>query len=449
MATIPQLQLFSWKDVDCLGDLERLQLVQVTLPDEQFMCILEKSRGKGRNDYPIRPLWNSILAAIVFQHASIESLRRELSRNAQLRELCGFDAVKGTDAIPPPSVYTRFLFKLCEHAEKIDGIFNFLVDQLRVLLKDFGKKVACDSKAIESHSTGKPTDEKKENIDRRRDPDADWGVKRYYGIDQNGKPWEKVVKWFGYKLHLIIDAEYELPMIYSLTKASANDGVIAHEILDKIEISASHHLECSEYFIADKGYDDVKLHMRLWDKHKIKPIIDIRNMWKDNEKTKFLVDKMNVVYDYKGSVSCYCPATGEERKMAFGGFEKNRNTLKYVCPVNAYEIDCKGASQCLARQNVRISMEEDRRIFTPVARSSYKWKELYKARSSVERVNSRLDVSFCFEEHYIRGFKKMKLRCALALIVMLAIALGRTHQNENAYIRSLVRSPLTERKKHH
>jgi len=29
---------------------------------------------------------NSILAGIVYEHPSIESLRRELSRNAQLRE---------------------------------------------------------------------------------------------------------------------------------------------------------------------------------------------------------------------------------------------------------------------------------------------------------------------------------------------------------------------------
>ena len=55
MATIPQLQLFSWKDLDCLGDLERLQLVQVTLPDEQCM-------GRGRDvNYLTLPLimWSS------------------------------------------------------------------------------------------------------------------------------------------------------------------------------------------------------------------------------------------------------------------------------------------------------------------------------------------------------------------------------------------------------
>ena len=45
------------------------------------MQTLEAARGRGRDDYPVRAMWNSVLAGIVFQHPSIESLRRELSRN--------------------------------------------------------------------------------------------------------------------------------------------------------------------------------------------------------------------------------------------------------------------------------------------------------------------------------------------------------------------------------
>ena len=38
------------------------------------------------------------------------------------------------------------------------------------------------------------------------------------------------------------------------------------------------------------------------------------------------------------------------------------------------------------------------------------WKTLYKTRTSIERLNSRLDEFFGFEKHYIRGLEKMKLR---------------------------------------
>jgi hypothetical protein len=83
--------------------------------------------------------------------------------------------------------------------------------------------------------------------------------------------------------------------------------------------------------------------------------------------------------------------------------------------------------------------EEDRRIFTPIAHSSYKWEREYDKRTAVERVNSRLDVSFGFEKHYIRD-KKMKIRCGLALCVMLAMAVGRIKEGQINEMRSLVKS---------
>ncbi len=45
------------------------------------MRTLEATRGRGRDDYPVRAIGNSVLAGIVFQHPSIETLHRELSRN--------------------------------------------------------------------------------------------------------------------------------------------------------------------------------------------------------------------------------------------------------------------------------------------------------------------------------------------------------------------------------
>jgi len=62
MAIIPQKQLFGWQEVDELGDLQRLLLVLNYLPDEELMKKLEQERGRGRDDYPIRAVWNSILA---------------------------------------------------------------------------------------------------------------------------------------------------------------------------------------------------------------------------------------------------------------------------------------------------------------------------------------------------------------------------------------------------
>ena len=67
MAIIPQKQLFGWKEIENIGDLDRLRLAIEYLPDEKLMQILEKERGKGRDDFPVRPVWNTILAGVVFQ----------------------------------------------------------------------------------------------------------------------------------------------------------------------------------------------------------------------------------------------------------------------------------------------------------------------------------------------------------------------------------------------
>ena len=126
--------------------------------------------------------------------------------------------------------------------------------------------------------------------------------------------------------------------------------------------------------------------------------------------------------------------------MAYGGFEKDRQSLKYRCPARHYGYDCEGRGKCPVKASVRIPLSEDRRVFTPLARNSYAWARMYKKRTAVERVNSRLDVSFGFEEHFIRGLAKMRLRCSLALCVMLAMALGRIRENQKPLMRSLVRA---------
>ncbi|MDE0023389.1 MAG: transposase [Spirochaetaceae bacterium] len=115
MATIPHPFLFRWDSVDQLGDLERLKLVLDALPDESLMQLLEADRGHGRNDYPVRPMWNSLIAGFVFQHPSIAALRRELLRNGQLRDLCGFDPFDGARAVPSEYAYTRFQRRLRKH----------------------------------------------------------------------------------------------------------------------------------------------------------------------------------------------------------------------------------------------------------------------------------------------------------------------------------------------
>jgi len=86
---------------------------------------------------------------------------------------------------------------------------------------------------------------------------------------------------------------------------------------------------------------------------------------------------------------------------------------------------------------VRVPIELDRRIFTPIARPTDKWQKAYNLRTSVERVNSRIDCVLGFEHHTIRGKTKMEMRVTLGLVVMLAMALGRIRAGQSDKMRSL------------
>ncbi|MDW7656441.1 MAG: transposase [Bacillota bacterium] len=130
MAIIPQISLFRWEDdIESLGDLERLKLVLDYLPDEELMQTLERERKNGRDDYPVRAMWNSLLAGVVFQHLSTASMIRELRRNVQLRYVCGFDHI---DNVPEAHNYSRFIAHLLKHQAMLDQIFQ---KQVRRVMK--------------------------------------------------------------------------------------------------------------------------------------------------------------------------------------------------------------------------------------------------------------------------------------------------------------------------
>lgn len=439
MARVPQPLLFAWEEIENLGDLSRLKLLLENLPDEGLMGQLEAERGNGRDDYPIRAMWNSLLAGIVFQHPSVEALRRELSRNGQLRMLCGFDPTRGDKQVPPSWAYSRFLACLLAHGEEVEAIFQQVLGLVAAELPELGESVAVDGKALRSAARSLS---RSARAGRRGEHDANRGVKSYTVNRSDGSREQKVSTWFGFKVHTLVDTTYELPLAFEVTKASAAEQPVALELLDRLEADQPLLLETANYFIADRGYDDEKLHRRLWDNHQIKPVIGIRNLWKapeGHDATCAVRCREGVAYDFEGNVYCY-NIHGHRKKMAHGGFEKQRNTIKYRCPAEHYGMHCSGRSQCRIGASVRVPIEEDRRVFGPVARDSYKWADLYKRRTAAERLNSRLDVSFGFENHTIRGLAKMRLRVGMAYMAMLAMALGRIKQNKAEQMRSLVKA---------
>jgi len=459
VAIILNQNLFSWDELDAESDLYRMQLVLNNLSDEELMRTLETKRGHGRDTYPVRPMWNALIAGIVFQHDTIESLRRELQRNAELRQVCGFNPILGLIAVPPPCAMSRFVANVIDQKDQVEEMFNSLVAKVTEILPDFGKHLAFDGKAIPSFSTGRTS----KKTGKTSDPDAAWGKKTYTGVGKDGKPWAKVKSWFGFQLHLIVDATYELPVAFEIMDASASETTRLVPMIEKLSHDQPPIVENATDLSADRGLDSAHNCKVLWDDFNIKPVIDNRQMWSDekNEQgydpSKPITRQLhpdtndNIVYTERGCVQCVCPVSGTIAKMQFMGFEADRDALKFRCPAAAYGFVCLGRCECeqaaLGRPTdfgriVRVNLDSvDRRIFTPIPRDTPLWKRIYATRSSVERFNARIDQGLRFENHTIRGLAKMQTRMGLALVVSLAMAVGFISQGKPEFMRSLVGSP--------
>ena len=417
MAIIPQISMFEYSEIDELGDLERFKLALDGIDDEKLMRILEKKRKNGRNDYPVRVMWNLFIAMIVFCHKSVESFRRELARNSQLRDICGLNSVaRRRHLVPPARVFSGFIKSLSEEQEEVGKIFEEQLSKLYELLPNFGQVLAGDGKYIDSVARNKPK-EGQTATDNRTDNDAKWSVKEYHYNDAKGKAQVKKEYHFGYKAHIICDVDTELPVAFSVTAANVDEKKEMIKLLEYPLLSDEKHREIAKCLLLDRGYDSEEM-IKTIKQTGMAPVIDIRNCWKNGESTKQYKDT-NIVYDYKGNVY-YVDDKLEQHKMKYAGYDRQKNCLRYSHEGKVY----------------KIYISYDERIFLPIARDSEKYKRLYKGRTAVERLNGRLDRDYMFEDHYIRGIKKMTLMVSLSLIIMNGMAIGKIMSGKKK-IRSL------------
>ena len=416
---ISQVTFADYGEIEILGDLERFLLALSGMDDEELMVCLESMRGRGRNDYPVRVMWNLIIAMKVFGHRTVESFRRELSRNSQLRKICGLDDFANKKHIVPPArVFTKFLKLLSSVQLDIDKIFSNSVNNLGEQLPDFGKTQAGDGKYLDSYAKGSSKNPNPKAGDRA-DNDAQWSVKEYHYTDKAGNPKVKKEYHYGFKAHIICDVKTELPIAYNVLAANSDERKAMLEMLMEMP---GWLRDRAEYLLLDRGYDSTEM-IQTIKKCGIVPIVDICNHWKDGETTRQYKDT-NIVYDYCGNVYM-ADDKGDLHKMYYEGYDIQKKCLRYSYNGKVY----------------KIYVSYDERIFLPVARSSKKFERLYKGRTSVERLNGRLDRDYMYEDHCIRGLKKMRLMLSLTLLTMNAMALGKIQQGTTEHLAALTKLP--------
>ena len=81
---------------------------------------------------------------------------------------------------------------------------------------------------------------------------------------------------------------------------------------------------------------------------------------------------------------------------------------------------------------------QDPRRHPPVPRESKKWGRLYRLRTAVELVNSRVKGLLGLGKIMVRGIAKVTVRSLLSLLVMLAAAVGMAQRHKLKELRMLV-----------
>lgn len=377
---------------------KELSAVFDNLHDQELLGALQRTRWTGRPGFPIKVMWRTLVAGYVLNIATIQELIRTLHRNPFVAVQCG---ICSDNEVPTRFAYYRFIKKLMAHEDLIEKCMAKTIDTLKERLPDLGKTVAVDSTAISTYANRF----KKPNSDS----EAGWGVK------VNGAGEREL--WLGYKMHLVTDATYEVPLMPIVTAANMNDSPLMIPVLRKNKTLMADF--SPNFILADKGYDAAENYKTIVEDFKAAPIIDLNLRGLKKRRNRF----EDIADDY-GTPHC---AWGIP--MVFWGYDKKQKRLKYRCPQACGKKGCTWIHKCSKSaygQVVKINLKDDYRRFIAVPRHTETWRTKYIMRTSIERVFSRLkkDGEGRLVNHRMRGLSKVTLNCLLSVWVTQARALS-------------------------
>jgi hypothetical protein len=412
--------LFAW---DCLEDSPSLRTVRellAALPDGPLLESLRSARGRGRNDYPVHVLWGVVVLTVALRHASTEACLGELRRNEGLRRLIG---VESEDRVPSKFNVSRFEETLGRepHRSHLVAVFDVLIRRLGEVVPDLGEETAGDATDLSARRTksANAAAEVAQGL-----PIASGGRKEYE--DEHGVV-TKVVEWFGFKLHLLVDVRHEVALSYEITDTKAGDGETLPTILERARANLpAGRIKTLAY---DRAADSNAVH-ELLDEAGVRPLIRIRSLWETEPERRLPGHDgtSNVVHDEAGTLYCYDQVSTPpvRRPMAYIGHEPSRGTLKYRCPAKHHGLECPMSSICNAGREygktVRVKREIDHRRFPPIPRATKKFERLYKGRTAVERVNARLKLFWGADDGNVTGSRRFHARIGVVLAVHAAFA---------------------------
>lgn len=410
--------LFAWGCLDDCPTLATIGDFLDTVPDQNLLAGLRAARGHGRDDYPVERLWRIVLLTIALRHSSFNACLAELHRNPAL---CRLLNIASEDQIPHGWNLSRFLDVLGAepHRTALRGLFDELAQRLGRAVPDLGQHTAGDATALNARPKADPKAVAAETAQGLPQPSG--GRKEY--TDDDGRV-VKVVEWFGYKLHLLVDVRHEVAIAYDITDTQVGDNERVEALVEQAQANLPvGRLQTLAY---DKAADDAKVHQMLHD-HGIKPVIQNRSLWsQDGDQEKVLPGgryPLNLVHDEAGTVHCYDTVSEPpvRHQMAYIGYEQDRDCVKYRCPARHEGWDCPSDEKCngdrKAGLSARIPCELDLRRFPPIPRGTKEFEKRYRGRTAAERVNARLKIFWGADDGNVTGARRFQGFVGAVLVV--------------------------------
>ena len=296
-----------------------------------------------------------------------------------------------------------------------------MVQRLGAAVPDLGKDTAGDSTAL--HARRKDEKAAKAEIAEGL-PQPSGGKKEY--IDDEGKV-TKIVEWFGYKLHLLVDVKHEVVLAYQVTTAKAADSKSLPDLVEQGQANLPEdRIETLAY---DKAADDNESH-RAAARGRHPPGDPEPPLVEGPDRADASRPRRHVEHRLRRGGHGLLLRPHEppivRHKMAYIGYEPQRETIKYRCPARHEGWACPHDAVCNAGKSygktVRVDRTIDLRRFPPIPRATKKFERLYNGRTSVERVNARLKIFWGVDDGNIVGARRFHAMVGAVLVVHVAFA---------------------------
>ena len=387
------------------GGYRFLEAVLDGVDEQPLLAVLGTSAPTGRPSFPRRAMLRAVLSKFILGLRYNLVLLERLRASPKFRKVCGFPG-----RVPSESTLSRFTSRLVQHQRLIDDCMVKVVDSISEYLPGLGETVAIDSTTVESFS----------NPNRRviSDPQARWGVRH----DARAREGDTAFV-FGYKLHLLADANYGIPLSYQVTTANVNDSPTLPSLLKQAKRTfAWLH---PGFVLADRGYDSSANH-RAVVKQDAVPIIHIRKPTAND-------GLYGGIYTEKGSPTCM-----SKNAMEYVRTDPATGRHLFRCPEAGCPLKAKNSGAVLyCDSEVWEDPMDNLRVVGIVWRGSDEWDHHYAKRMSIERIFRSLKHSRGLEGHMVRGMAKIRLLASLSLLTYAATALARIRVGDIKHLRMM------------